>query len=161
MRATRTIPARPVNDAAAVAAKIVALIVETLAPAEAIDRADVEAELYAAAPTIGLLAAAGHLRSDELVLVAGGLRLQIDIPVGENALAATESVSPPRGAATANTWTLHLPSPTPLGPVVNAAVRDCPHLTIEPAPDEPPAAPPARSAASSIDLSRLRDGSLR
>lgn len=154
MKATRTVPGRPVNDVASVTAKIVDLVAETLNRSSDLDEAEVRSELDRATEAIGLLAVGGHLRRGELVMVASGLRLRVDVPVGEDALTAAESTDPPRGAASADDWTLHLPAPGSLAAVVNAAARSCPHLSLEGAPDE---APPRRDStgASKIDLARL------
>ena len=160
MRATRTVLGRPVNDMRTVVRKVVDLVAETLDQSPSLSAVEVQAELEAATAALGLLSVGGHLRSGELVLVAPGLRLRIDIPVGEDALGATEYLDPPRGAATATDWSLHLPGPDSLAAVVNAATRNCSHVSAEAAPAE---APPrqGRSVASTIDLSRLADMGVR
>ena len=154
MKATRTVPGRPVNDSSTTSARIISLVVATLDRSLSLDGYAIRAELDDAATALGLLAVGGHLRRGELVLVTPGLRLRIDVPVGEDAIAATEYTDTPRGAATADDWTLHLPVPDTLAAVVEAASRSCPHVSIEPAPTE---APPrkGRDPASTIDLSRL------
>lgn len=153
MKATRTVPARPVNDTESVTRKIIDLVAETLGRSHHLDADGIRAELAVAEASLALLAVGGHLRRGDLVLAAPGLRLRIDVPVGEDALSATEYIEPPRGAANADRWTLHLPAPDALGPVVKAAGRSSPHVSLEPAPDEPPQQ--ASSPASQIDLSRL------
>ena len=154
MKATRTVPGRPVNDSSSTAAKIIGLVAATLDRSPSFDANEVRAELDAAEAALGLLAVGGHLRRGELVLVTPGLRLRIDVPVGEDAFAATEYTDTPRGAATADHWTLHLPVPDTLASVVKAASRSCPHVSTEPAPAEAPARA-ARDLVSTIDLSRL------
>lgn len=160
MRATRTVLGRPVNDIRTVVRKVVGLVAETLDRSPSLSAVEVQAELEAATAALGLLSVGGHLRRGELVLVVPGLRLRIDVPVGEDALGATEYVDPPRGAATATDWSLHLPRPGSLVAIVNSAARNCPHVSVEPAPAE---APPrqGRSVASSIDLSRLAEVGVR
>lgn len=154
MKATRTVPGRPVNNSSSTTAKIIGLVAATLDRSPSLDADEVRAELDAAEAALGLLAVGGHLRRGELVLMTSGLRLRIDVPVGEDALAATEYTDTPRGAATADDWTLHLPVPDTLASVVKAASKSCPHVSIEPAPTE---APPRkdRDQASTIDLSKL------
>lgn len=157
MKATRTVPGRPVNDIDGVTRAIVDLVAETLDRSSDLDAAEIRSELHAGREAVGLLAAGGHLRRGELVMVAPGLRLQVDVPVGEDALTATENTDPPRGATSADDWTLHLPAPDSLAAVAAAAARACPHISLDEAPDE---APPRRdsSEASKIDLSRLTRG---
>jgi hypothetical protein len=154
MKATRTVPGRPVNDIDGVTRAVIDRVAETLDRSSDLDAAEIRSELHAGREAIGLLAAGGHLRRGELVMVAPGLRLQVDVPVGEDALSANENTDPPRGAASADEWTLHLPAPDNLAAVVNAAARSCPHVSLDAAPDE---APPRRDGteASKIDLSRL------
>ena len=154
MKATRTVPGRPVNDTVSVTTKIIDLVIETLDRSPSLDADEIRAELDAAATALGLLGVGGHLRRGELVLVTPGLRLRIDVPVGEDALAATEYADPPRGAAAAADWTLYLPVPDSLSAVVNAASRSCPHVSHEAAPADV-ATRQDRSAADTIDLSRL------
>ena len=154
MKATRTVPGRPVNDSGSTTAKIISLVATTLDRSPSLNADAIRAELDAAEAALGLLAAGGHLRRGELVLVTPGLRLRINVPVGEDALAATEFTDAPRGAATADAWTLHIPAPETLATVARAASKSCPHVSVEPAPTE---APPRKDtvAASTIDLSRL------
>lgn len=154
MKATRTVPGRPVNDSGSTTAQIIDLVAATLGRSPNLDVEEIRAELDAAEPALGLLAVGGHLRRGELVLVTPGLRLRIDVPVGEDALAATEHTDAPRGAATADTWTLHVPAPEALASVVKAASKSCPHVSVEPAPSEAPTRND-RATASTIDLSRL------
>ena len=156
MKATRTVPGRPVNDTGTVVTKVVNLVTETLDRSPRLNNDEIQAELEAVTTALGLLSMGGHLRRGELVLVTPGLRLRIDVPVGEDALGATEYVDPPRGAATADDWSLHLPAPGSLAAVVKAACRSCPHVSVEPAPTEAPSRQ-GRSVASMIDLSRLAD----
>lgn len=154
MKATRTIAGRPINDGAAVAETVIELIAETLAASPHFEAKDVKSELAGSTAALALLAGGGHLRDGDLVLIAGTLRLQIEVPVGKNALEAEMNTNPPRGAATAEDWRLHLPVPDVLAPLVHAAGKTSTHVTTDPAPDEPPA---AASKAVTVDLSRLRE----
>lgn len=160
MNSTRTIPGRPAATGSEVVDKITDLVAETLDQADAIDGQSVRDELATAAATIGLLALGGHLRTSGLVLISEGLRLGMVVPVGEDALAATEDTRRPRLAQAAAGWTLHLPSPDGLGAAVNSVARACPHLSTAPPPDEAPSAP-GRDLSQSIDLTRLKKAANR
>lgn len=159
MNATRTIVGRPVRTGDAVSRSIVDLVAATLDASPHVTADRVRTELAAAVPALSLLASGGYLANGDLVLVAADLRLTIKVPVGENALAATEDDSPPRGAATATDWSLHLPAPNHLADVAEAAATACPHVSTE----TPPAtsATQAASASAAIDLARLASWSNR
>lgn len=153
MNATRTIAGRPVRGGAAAAQAVVELVATTLDASPHFTASGVRTELEPAVSAISLLASGGYLANGEVVLAAADLRLTINVPVGEKALAATDDHSPPRGAATATDWTLHLPSPTGMADVAESAAATCPHVST----DAPTAVPTARATAgaSTIDLTRL------
>lgn len=156
MRATRTVPARPINDGPSVAETIVNLITQTLDRSPSLDGDLVSQELADAKPVLALLSSGGHLQLGDLVLVTPGLRLRIDVPTGEKAIRSEENTEPPRGAGSADDWTLHIPAPAALDRMVATCIETCPHLTTEPAPkDPPPASRKTSSAATNIDLNRL------
>lgn len=155
MKATRTIPGRPVNDAPTTVEMIIKLVGDTLDKSSELDGSAIEAELAHAASALGLLASGGHLRHGELVLTAPGLRLRIDVPVGEKAMSATVNTDPPRGAAKADRWQLHVPVPEALSGIVLSAVKSCEHLTDAAPPDDEPIAE-SSSLAASIDVGQLR-----
>ncbi len=150
MRATRVIPGRPQASGSAVATTIIDLVASTLAKSPSIDAQAARAELEPAASLLSMLANSGHLDGETLVLVAGTLRMVIDVPAGEAALAAQLDVRIPTGTATATDWTLHLPKPGHLSPAIEAVVQQASHLTAEPAPTDAPTA-----AAVTVDLRRL------
>lgn len=154
MKATRTIPGRPINDGTAVAEAIIELIAETLAASPHINAEDVKSELASSTSALALLAGGGHLRDGDLVLIAATLRLQLEVPVGESALDAEANTNPPRGAATAEDWRLHLPVPEVLASLVHAAATTSTHVTTDAAPED---APSTASKAVSVDLGRLRE----
>jgi hypothetical protein len=159
VNATRTIPGRPIRSAADVADAIVDLIASTVDASPHIDTDEVRSELAAAVPALALLASGGHLVGEALVLTAADLRLVINVPVGEAALAATENIAAPRGAATATDWSLHLPTPGGMAALAKSAASACTHVSIDPAPTAT-----ARSEAATspgIDLTRLLDRSDR
>ena len=157
MKATRIIPGRPVNDAATVADKVIDLIALTLDRSPDFDAQTIRDELTLARATLALLASGGHLPRGELVLVAPGLRLRIDVPVGEDAIAAGENTDAPRGSGAATTWTLHVPRPDGLASMVLHMERSCPHVSGDLAPDEAPEVE-GQTVAQTIDLSRLSVG---
>ena len=152
MKATRVIPGRPEASGTHVAATIIDLVASTLAKRPSVDSEAVRVELRPAASLFSMLANGGHLRDEALVLVAGTLRMVIDVPVGEAALGAEVDIRVPTGSATATTWPLHLPSPDQLGPAVDAVVKSATHLSVKAAPAE---APTATASAVTVDLSRL------
>ncbi len=160
MNATRTIAGRPIRSSTEVADAIVNLIASTLDPSAHIAAEGVRTELAAALSALALLASGGHLVDGALVLMAADLRLVINVPVGEAALTATENIAEPRGAATAEDWTLHLPTPGGMAALAEAAASACSHLSTDPAPTAT-----ARSEAAvtslGIDLTRLLDRSNR
>lgn len=158
MNATRTIPGRPIRGATDVVDAIVELIASTLDASPDIAAEDVRSELAEATPALGLLASGGHLAEGVLVLAAADLRLVINVPVGEAALAATENIAAPRGAATATGWTLHLPAPAGMAALVETAASACCHVSIDP---PPPATARSEASATGIDLTRLLDRSNR
>ena len=156
MNAIRIIPGRPILSGDQVADAVVGLVASTLGSSPHIDTAGVRAELSEALPALALLGSGGHLCGDQLVLTAAELRLVIQIPVGEAALAATENSTAPRGAATARDWTLYVPSPAGLAALVDAAAAACPHVSTAAAPAAPVRAE-ATAAGPGIDLTRLLD----
>lgn len=157
MNASRTIAGRPVRTGDAVAQAIVDLVVATLNPSPHLVSADVRGELEAAIPALSLLASGGHLAHDGVVLAASDLRLTIVVPVGERALSAQENDSAPRGAATANDWSVHLPTPDGLASLIEGTVAACPHVSSDDAPSSSDDG--TRSTAAAIDLSRLANRS--
>lgn len=159
MNATRTIAGRPVRTGDAVSRSIVDLVAATLEASPHVTADRVRMELASAIPALSLLASGGYLANGGLVLAAADLRLTINVPVGENALHATEDDDPPRGAATATDWSLHLPAPSHLAAVAEAAAAACPHVST----DTPPVVSSTKAASASgvIDLTRLASWSNR
>lgn len=160
MNATRTIPGRPIRSGTEVADAIVDLIASTLDPSPHIAAEGVRKELAAALPALALLASGGHLADGALVLTAADLRLVLNVPVGEAALTATENSAAPRGAASATTWTLHLPIPGGMAALAESAASACVHVSTDPAPTVT-ARSEATASSPGIDLTRLLDRSNR
>ncbi len=152
MRAERTVPGRPVNSGEAVAEKVMEVLVSTLERSHHLNREEVAQELGLAKPAVAVLANAGFLQDGALVLVAPGLRLEVTVPVGEKAIRASEDTTPARGAAQAETWTLHLPDPAPYTSFIGAVAAEAPHMTIEKAPTD---VPERAATAVQVDLAGL------
>jgi hypothetical protein len=153
MNAHRTIPARPVQSGTAVGQKIVRVVSLSLDASPNFPPNVTEAELARAVPFLALLANAGHLVRGDLVLAAGTLRLTFFCPTGPRAVAATEDMTPGRGAATATTWRLHLPSPEGYDGLLADLLDHSDHFTA----DCPPAVESSRRTAALIDLMALAE----
>lgn len=160
MNATRTIPGRPISSGTGVADEIIDLVAATLDPSPHIAAKAVRAELSEALPVLSLLASGGHLTDGHLLLLAASLRLTICVPVGEAAVRATADTSAPRGAATAEDWMLYIPTPNGLAELAESTAANCAHVSTDPPPLERHASE-AKASSSTIDLTRLLDGSDR
>jgi hypothetical protein len=149
----RTIAAAPVRSASATWQIITSLVADTIATAAALSRSEAEQAMSAAAPAGRMLVAGGHLDRHPLTLIAGLVHCEITTASGTVALTAEENLNPVPGAADAETFTIYLPSPDPLGAVVSAAVAGHVRLSGATPPAEPQA---AASSAPLIDLAALR-----
>lgn len=156
MKRVRTVPAAPVRSASATWELIENMIVQSLEPSASIRTDDVRSGLAGVASVGRLLVAGGHLDRHPVTLVAAPVHLSIFTVSGDDAL-GTDDPEHVVGAATATDWTLYLPSPDPLGAIVEDAVRSHPNLSA----DEPPGDVPTSAAGPSIDreaLARHLDG---
>ena len=154
MQRYRTVAAAPQRSASATWQVITDLVADTIAASAALSRSDAEQAMAIAAPAGRMLIAGGHLDRHPLTLVAGQVHCEITTASGTAALTAEENLNPVPGAASATTYTLHLPAPDPLAAVVAAAVAGHPRLS-----DAAPSAPEARGAGGAgplIDLGALR-----
>lgn len=124
----RAIAAAPARSAQQAWAVISQLVVETLATSTDIDGSAVAKELAAIAPVAVVLIASGHLEEVPLVLDAPPLTLEISIVSGDDVLELEENLRPVPGAATATTWTMALPMPSPFTAMIEAALTPHPHL---------------------------------
>ena len=149
----RTIAAAPVRSASVTWQVITGLVADTIATSAALSRSEAEQAMSVAAPAGRMLIAGGHLDRHPLTLVAGLVRCEITTVSGTAALTAEESLNPVPGAAAAETFTIYLPSPDPLGPVVSAAAAGHARLSDAAPPTESPA---AASTEPIIDLGALR-----
>lgn len=154
MRRSRTIAASPVRSASTTWRAITDLVADTIATSPALSRSEAEQAMAVAAPVGRMLIAGGHLDRNPLTLIAGLVHCEITTASGAAALAAEENLNPVPGAAAANTFTIHLPTPDPLGAVVTAAVADHARLS-----DAVPAEPESKAGTSNgplIDVDALR-----
>lgn len=149
----RTITAAPVRSASATWQVITGLVADTIAASAALSRSEAEQAMSVAAPAGRMLVAGGHLDRHPLTLVAGLVHCEITTVSGTAALTAEENLTPVPGAAGAETFTIYLPSPDPLGAAVSAAVAGHVCLSDATPPSEPQA---AASSAPLIDLEALR-----
>ena len=122
MLRSRTIAASPVRSASATWQVITGLVADTIATSAALSRSEAEQAMLVAAPAGRMLIAGGHLDQHPLTLVAGLVHCQISTVSGTAALTAEENLNPVPGATSAEAFTIYLPCPDPLGPVVSAAV---------------------------------------
>jgi hypothetical protein len=105
-------------------------------------------ELRAVKSAVRVLVAGKHLGDDPLVLRAEPLRLELTVVSGDRALSIDEKHGKAPGAATADSWTLHLPTREPVRTWVEAATRALKHITTDAAPTAgssssgPPFCPP-------------------
>jgi hypothetical protein len=136
MRRHRDIAAAPRRSATATWQAITDLVVDTLDRSPHVNRADVESVMTTAA-TVGLpLVAGGHLDQYPLTLVADPIHCTIGTVSGTAALSLEENLNPIPGGAQATDFTLHLPTPDPLGPLAQATAQRSHHLSTDP-PAEP------------------------
>jgi len=131
----RQIAASPERAASETWDIIAQLVLVTLERSPSILAAEVIAAMDAAAPVGRLLIAGGHLDHHPLILVADPVYLSISTVSGTGAAraAADENLDPVPGGASAETWSIHLPTPEPLSHLVKEAASKSEHLTIEPA----------------------------
>lgn len=154
MQRRRQVAASPERTTSETAATISELIHDSLARADNFDLSDVDDALAKARPAFLALVAGGHLDVNPLVLVAGALYLSITTVSGDRALTLEENLAAVPGAASATEWTLYLPTPDPLGAMVNEIAGSHPRLSVaEPPGDTDTAA--AEAASSLVDLDAL------
>lgn len=133
MQRRRDLAGAPVRSASEVWTTLSQLIIDTLVRSPHITESQVLAALTTAAPAGMMLAAAGHLEREPIVLVAGDLHLSFATVSGDRAFSVEENLNPVPGGAEAQDWTLHLPTPEPVGASISALVSGVAHLSTEPA----------------------------
>jgi hypothetical protein len=154
MQRRREVAAAPERTTSETSETISDLIRDSLARAEKIDLTDVDGALATARPAFLALIAGGHLDTHPLVLVAGALHLSMTTVSGDGALTLEENLAavPGGASASASDWTLYLPTPDPLGPMVTKVAESHRNLSV----GEPPAETASAEAASSlVDLDAL------
>ncbi len=152
----RDIAASPVRTAAETWTTIRDLVAATVGRSEIIDRESVVAELDSATPAAIALIAGGHTDRLDVTLVAAELQLAVRTVSGTGAFRALddENRNAVPGAATAETWTLHIPRPEGLAELIDDVIADTIHLST----DQPSAGHDSgnqATAAAHIDLTRL------
>jgi hypothetical protein len=154
MQRRRQIAASPERATSETAETISDLIRDSLARAEKLDLGNVDDALAKARPAFLALIAGGHLDTNALVLIAGALHLSITSVTGDRALTLEENLAAVPGAASATEWTLYLPTPDPLGAMIDAIAKSHSCLSA----DEPPADSAdtsGQASAAALDLDAL------
>lgn len=149
MLRNRTVAASPVRGASATWQVITDLVADTIATSASLSRSEAEQAMAVAAPAGRLLVAGGHLDRHPLTLVAGLVHCEITTVSGTAALTADENLNAIPGAAGADSFTIHLPSPDPLEAVVSTAAAG--HARLSNAVPAAESQAPA-SSGSLIDL---------
>jgi hypothetical protein len=155
MHRHRGIAAAPVRSASESWQVIAELLEDTLARSEHISATDVADAVTLAGQAGRMLIAAGHLESLPLVLVAADLHLEITTISGDAAFGLDENLNAVPGCATADDWTLYLPSDGPLAATVRGIAAGSAHLSA----DSPVAPSSSRSmveADALVDEDALR-----
>lgn len=152
MQRRRQIAAAPARSASETVATVSDLIRETLTVSSDIDAGEIDDALDTARPALLALVSGAHTDRHALVLVAAVLHLSVTTLSGDSALTLDENLAIVPGAATAETWTLFLPAPDPLGDLVRATAAQHSRLSAE----EPPSDAAAETkTASLVDLEAL------
>lgn len=153
MLRSRLIAAAPVRSASATWQVISDLIADTIAVSATCTRDEAEAAMKAAAPAGRMLVAGGHTDRMPLVLVAGLVHCEITTISGTAALRTEENLNVIPGAASADSFTIYLPTPDVLATVVAEAAGGHPRLSAgtPPVPGQATA-----KAAPLVDVDQLR-----
>ncbi len=158
MQRHREIAASPVRSASEVWEVLTQLLIDTATRSAHIGEVEVSAALAAAAPAGMMLIAAGHLERQPIVFVADTLQLSITTMSGDKAFAVEENLNPVPGAAEAAEWTLHLPTPEPVGDSIATLISGVDHLSSEPVTGgESTIREAAPSPAPALDLKALSE----
>lgn len=140
MKRHRAIAAAPLRAAGDCWSVITSLVADSLTRSPCIEEGDVSAAMAAAAGAGRMLIAGGHLDDHPIVVVSGTMHLSITTISGDEALTLQENLNPVPGAASAETWTVHLPAADPLAAVVRSATASSAHLSAESPPADTEAA---------------------
>ena len=157
MERHRKIAAAPQRTSAECWQTIADLIRDSLERSPHISADEIEASLGAAAGIGRQLVAGGHLdrERNSVTVIAADLHLSLSTVSGDNALSLEENLNFVPGAASAEDWTIYLPTPDPLGSTIEKLAEADAHLSNE----KPPAsfASEAKSSAAVIDTAALRE----
>lgn len=148
MQRHRKVAAAPQRNSSECWQTIVGLIRESLERSQHISTGEIDSTLRAAEGVGRQLVAGGHLDRDKspVTVVAADLHLSINTVSGDKALALEENLNYVPGAAKAREWMIYLPTPAPLGSVVENIVATDAHLSSA----DPPAPRSESKAASSV-----------
>jgi hypothetical protein len=155
MQRHRDLASSPVRSASELWTVLAQLVTDTTTRSPHITESDVSTALAAAAPAGMMLIAAGHLEREPIVLVAGDVHLSITSVSGDKAFTVEENLNPVPGAAEARDWTLHLPTPEPIGASIATLVAGVAHLSTEPSTAGPSGEDPSSAHASTAPASAL------
>lgn len=154
MKRHRKFAAAPVRSPAQAWDSITALVAATLERSNSIDLFDVSEAMSTAAPAGLALIAGGHLDREPLTLVAGEVHCTISTVSGTTAFDVDENLNAIPGAASATSFTVHLPCPDPHGDLVRCVAGKSPHLSTG-EPSEPAVEAAANKGQGIIDLAAL------
>jgi hypothetical protein len=103
------------------------------------------------------LVAAGHLDKHAIVVVANPIHLSITTVSGATASDIDEDLGAVPGGATVTDWTIHLPTPDPVGDIVRAATTGSSHLSAEVPLSESATKVAGSSSESALNLGALAE----
>jgi hypothetical protein len=152
----RKIAAAPQRTSAECWQTIADLIRDSLERSPHISADEIETSLGVAAGIGRQLVAGGHLDRERNVvtIIAADLHLSLSTVSGDKALSLEENLNFVPGAASAEEWTIYLPTPDPLGPTIEKLAAADAHLSNEKPPDS---GSEAKSSAAVIDTAALRE----
>lgn len=132
------------------------LIRDSLERSPHITAGEVEASLDAAAGIGRQLVAGGYLDRERntVTVIAADLHLSLSTVSGDKALSLEENLNFVPGAASAESWTIYLPTPDPLGTMIEQLAGADAHLSDETPPDS---RSETKSGAAVVDAAALRE----
>ena len=155
MQRHRQVAAAPQRRASETWDAISELVVATLDRSPHIVASDVAAAMDAASTVGRVLVAGGHLDIHALVVVAEPVYLNIKTVSGIAATSLDEDLGPVPGGATSSEWTIHLPTPDPVGDAVRSAVSGVSHLSADEPPGESTSKSSTAEQAGALNLAAL------
>ncbi len=155
MQRHRQVAAAPQRRASETWNAIAELVVATLDRSPHIAASDVSAAMEAVGSVGRVLVAGGHLDKYALVVVADPVYLNITTTSGVAATNLNEDLGPVPGGATSTEWTIHLPTPDPLGDAVRSAVSGVSHVSADDPPGESMSKSSPAEQANVLNLAAL------